>query len=103
MFAAQPTKLGENAVTEVVFLANGLREVDAALAATIEEEVRGAVAALDDPRPVACRIFVNEGLQQPQSIRIQLERPGWVSTFALPTSTAANETRQAVFEALNRR
>ena len=87
---------------EVVFLANGLRAIDAALATRIEDEVRAAVATLRDERPVSCRILVNEGRQQPPSVRIQLERPGWVSTFALPTATAASGTRQAVLDALSR-
>ena len=89
-------------MAEVVFRANGLRAIDLALATRIEDEVRSAVAALSDLRPVSCRILINEGRPQPSSIRIQLERPGWVSTFALPTATAASQTRQAVLDALAR-
>jgi hypothetical protein len=62
----------------VRFAVNQLAYRDPALAQRFEREIAEAVEVVDAPA-LECRILVVEG--NPDVVRIQFERPGWVKGF----------------------
>jgi len=66
-------------MTTVRFAVNQLQYRDPGLAQRFEQEIADAVAGMEGDAALECRILAVEG--DPNRVRIQFERPGWVKGF----------------------
>jgi hypothetical protein len=73
-------------MASVRFAVNQLQYRDPVLAHRFEQEIAEAVAGMEGDGVLECRILVVEG--DPNRVRIQFERPGWVKGFP-PVSVQA--------------
>jgi len=84
-FRSAADVLREKGMATVRFAVNQLAYRDPVLAHRFETEIAEAVRAVNAPE-LECRILVVEG--NPNVVRIQFERPGWVKGFP-PVSVQA--------------
>src|SRR5262249_18381920 len=87
----------EAAMSEVTFPENHLRTAQPELAERIEAEIRAAALAQGpEQHPLAVRILNREWNAPRGRLTIQLNRPGWVTNFAIPDEPRPGEVREAV-------
>jgi hypothetical protein len=84
-------------MSEVTFPENQLRTAQPELAERIEAEIRAA-ALIHGPQelPLRVRILSREWTAPRGHLTIQLNRPGWVTNFAIPEEPRPGEVREAV-------
>jgi len=86
-------------MTQVWFAVNELEARRPERAVVFEQEIRAAVSPGYAARPLTCRILVENA--DPERVRIQFERPGWVLAIPpLPLEAPPALIRTAAVEAL---
>jgi hypothetical protein len=88
-------------MSEVIFPENQLRAVSPELAERVEAEIRAAALVRGpEEAPLRCRILRKEWNAPRGRLTIQLNRPGWVTNFAVPERPAPGQVREAVTQVL---
>jgi len=84
-------------MADVSFPENQLRPLNPELAERIEAEIRTA-ALIRGPQepPLKCRILRHDWSAPRGRLTIQLNRPGWVTNFAIPERPQPGQVREAV-------
>ena len=86
-------------MADVRFTVNELHARRPERAVVFEQEIRAAVAPGVMSRPLTCRILIEDA--DPDRVRIQFERPGWVLAIPpLPLEAPPALIRTAASEAL---
>ena len=84
-------------MSDVTFPENQLRIAQPELAERIEDEIRSAALARDPAEPpLSVRILRREWNAPRGRLTIQLNRPGWVTNFAVPDTPEPGQVRDAV-------
>jgi len=84
-------------MAEVTFPENQLRIAQPELAERIEAEIRAAALNRDpEEPPLSVRILSREWNAPRGRLTIQLNRPGWVTNFAVPDMPQPGQVRDAV-------
>jgi hypothetical protein len=84
-------------MSDVSFAENQLRAGQPELAERIEAEIRAAALVRGPEEPaLRCRILSREWNAPRGRLTIQLNRPGWVTNFAVPDTPRPGEVREAV-------
>jgi hypothetical protein len=88
-------------MTDVTFPENQLRLGQPELAERIEAEIRAAALARDPGEPpLSVRILSREWNAPRGRLTIQLNRPGWVTNFAVPEEPRPGQVGEAITSVL---
>ena len=88
-------------MADVTFPENQLRFAQPDLADRIEAEIRAAALTRDPQEPALSVRILNREWNAPRGrLTIQLNRPGWVTNFAVPDAPQPGQVREAVCHVL---